>query len=50
MVRTMQFTIHIPLMQLILPPNVMMLYRNILPVVCWDLLDGWVTLEDLGFS
>lgn len=42
MVRTYQFLLHLPMLQVMFPPNVMMLYKAMLPIVCWDVLGDWV--------
>lgn len=48
MVRTMQFILHLPMLQIMMPANVLMLYQGLLPVVCWDMLDGIVNWETGG--
>ena len=34
---------------MLLPANVMMLYSSILPVVCWDMLEGWFDFRMVGY-
>lgn len=45
MVKTFQFIFHMPMLSLWVPPNVMMLYNAVLPIVCWDLLGDWINWE-----
>ena len=48
MVRTMQIALHMPAMALYVPSNVMMFFYGLLPIVCWDMLDGFISWETLG--
>jgi hypothetical protein len=50
MIRTMQIVLHMPAMSLKVPANVMMMYSGMMPIVCWDMLDGMVSIEMLGFK
>ena len=45
MIRTYQILLHLPMMQLLVPANVMMLFSSILPIVCWDMLEGTLDWE-----
>jgi hypothetical protein len=49
MMRQMQLIMHIPAMQVLMPPNVMIMFTALLPIVQWDMLDGMITL-DIFFS
>jgi hypothetical protein len=49
MIRTMQIVLHMPAMSLKVPANVMTMYSGMMPIVCWDMLDGMVSIEMLGF-
>ena len=42
MIRTYQFIFHLPLLTAIMPPNIMMLYKVVIPIFCFDLLEGTV--------
>ena len=33
------------MMTILIPANVMMLYGSMLPIIQWDMLDGWFNLE-----
>jgi hypothetical protein len=46
MIRQYQFILHIPMLQLVMPANVMMLYGSVIPVACWDMLEGWIDWEN----
>ena len=46
MIRQYQFILHIPMLQLVMPANVMMLYGGVIPVACWDMLEGWIDWEN----
>lgn len=53
MVRTYQFILHLPMFQMNMPGNVIMLYENVLPIVCWDMLDhslNWETQPIIPFG
>lgn len=50
MIRTMQIVMHMPAMSLKVPPNVMTMYSGMMPIVNWDMLDGMVTIDMLGFQ
>jgi hypothetical protein len=50
MMRTMQILLHMPAMSLYLPSNVMVMYSSMMPIVCWDMLDGLVSIDMLGFQ
>ena len=39
MVRTYQFILHLPIFQFNMTANVIGMYRTILPIVCWDMMD-----------
>ena len=49
MLRSIQFVLHIPILQMYLPANVMMFYSAMLPVVCWDMLEGWFDFSMVGY-
>jgi hypothetical protein len=49
MIRQYQFILHLPMLQLIMPANIMMLYGGVIPVACWDMLEGWIDWENVKF-
>ena len=40
MIRTFQIVFHLPMLQLMVPANVMIMFNSIIPIVAWDMLDG----------
>ena len=45
MIRTFQIIFHLPMLQLPVPANVMMLFSAIIPIVGWDMLEGAIDWE-----
>ena len=44
--RTNQFVMHLPMLMLAIPANVMLLINALLPIVSWDVMEGTVAWDD----
>ena len=42
MIKTLQLIFHLPIFELLMPPNVMMLYSRIIPILGWDPFGEWI--------
>ena len=45
MVKTLQLIFHLPLFKLLIPPNVMILFSRVIPILCWDPIGEWIKWE-----
>ena len=45
--RSLQFVMHLPLLQLKMPPVVMLLINALLPIVSWDVMDGTIEWNEV---
>lgn len=49
MVRSLQLTLHLPMVKVVFPSNVMMMIRIVIPVIGFDVLESafdWETLDE----